>query len=451
MEPKNRRFLITCLILILVACLGVIVVGVLAAGYFSTHSTSDVLSTVSCFNFPDKSLAADKNTQMDQIEEQVIAIRGLKPKSDVNRGFLTTAELRQHVVDNFFKDYSAEDAQNDARELAALGLLNPDFDLIKFYTDLYSEQIAGLYDQETKEMYVIQDEQFGGPERMTYAHEYTHVLQDQNYDLENGLKLNEKACKEDSERCAAITALVEGDATTTESTWYKDDATKQDCQQITSFYSTLKSPIYDSAPEFMQQDFLFPYMQGKDFVQALIDRDGEVAVDDAFRDPPLSTEQILHPDKYPTEPPVTVNLPGLGSFLGNEWKEIDHGAMGEWYTYLIMAYGLNPVTRLDSDAAAKAAAGWGGDAYAVYFNAAQNQTVLVLQTTWDNQAEAQEFSKSFQDYCNQRFGQNTQKESNTWVGSQEASYFILQNSTSTWIVAPDEAIITTLKGALQLP
>jgi hypothetical protein len=144
-------------------------------------------------------------------------------------------------------------------------------------------------------------------------------------------------------------------------------------------------------------------------------------------------------------------LPDLGSYLGAGWKEIDHGTMGEWYTYLILAYGLDPATRLDSDTAAKAANGWGGDAYVVYYNAAQNQTVLVLQTTWDNQNEAQEFSKSFQDYSNQRFGQNAQKDSNTWIGNQETSYFTLQDVTSTWILASDESIVSTLKGALQLP
>ena len=71
--------------------------------------------------------------------------------------------------------------------MAAFGLINPDFDLQNLYIDLYSEQIAGFFDIEENEMVVVQGEGFGGVERFVYAHEYTHVLQDQNFDIENGL------------------------------------------------------------------------------------------------------------------------------------------------------------------------------------------------------------------------------------------------------------------------
>lgn len=451
MGNKNRRLVFTLLIIGLAACICIAGAGFLAAKYIYNQGPENLLSTVSCATFPVKPVIGDTNTQLDQIEEQIIAIRGLQPKNDVMRGFMNPVELRQHVTEDFFEDYTTEDARDDANVLSVLGLLEPDFNLVEFYTDLYSEQIAGFYDQETKEMYVIQDNQFGGPERMTYAHEYVHALQDQTYDLENGLNLNDESCEEDSERCAAISALIEGDASSTESTWYEANATRQDCQEVTAFYSTFQSPVYDSAPEFMKQDFLFPYLQGKDFVEALIEKGGRAAVDSAYTNLPVSTEQILHPEKYPADVPEVIDVPDLSAGLGDGWQEIDRGVMGEWYTYLILAYGIDPSIRLDSDDASKAAAGWGGDTYAAYFNPELNQTMLVMQTVWENQTEAQEFFKSLQDYNNRRFGQATQKEQYTWVAESQAGYQAIQDSTTTWIVAPDESVLSSARTILQLP
>jgi hypothetical protein len=116
--------------------------------------------------------------QMERIQEQVIRLRKLQPTGTVTRTLLTPAELRQHVINNFLDDYTPEDAQEDALVLAVFGLLEPNFDLRSFYIELYSEQIAGFYDHEDKQMYLVQGESFSGPERMTYAHEYVHVLQE---------------------------------------------------------------------------------------------------------------------------------------------------------------------------------------------------------------------------------------------------------------------------------
>jgi hypothetical protein len=112
-------------------------------------------------------------------------------------------------------------------------------------------------------MYVVSDEGFNGTERMTYAHEFTHVLQDQTYDLENGLKDNEAYCKNETEYCAAITALIEGDATLSEQYWFYKYSTDLDKSQVQEFQNSYTSPVYDSAPAYMKEDFLFPYQYGR--------------------------------------------------------------------------------------------------------------------------------------------------------------------------------------------
>ncbi len=244
-------------------------------------------------------LPAELASEMDEIQQQVSEIRGLQPDKPIIRALLTQDELQEKVENEFFKDYTAEDAQEDALILSTLGLLPKDFDLIGLYKQLYAEQIAGYYDSETKEMYVVQGDEFAGIERMTYAHEFTHILQDQAYDLENGLKINDDYCEIETEYCSAVTALVEGDATYTEQDWMLSNANSQDRQDIQNFYGTYSSPVFDSAPMYLQKDFLFPYQYGLEFVYSLTDRGGYDLVNQTYKNPPVTTEQILHPDKYP--------------------------------------------------------------------------------------------------------------------------------------------------------
>ncbi|PKO01647.1 MAG: hypothetical protein CVU43_11985 [Chloroflexi bacterium HGW-Chloroflexi-5] len=383
------------------------------------------------------------DAQMDLIQQEVSDIRGLELSAELNRAMMSSTELQDVVMNEFFIDYTPEMAQEDADVLSALGLLEPDFELLQFYIDLYSEQIAGYYDSTTKEMYVIGDAGFTGLERMTYAHEFTHVLQDQNYDLENGLKLNEDYCEMDSEYCAAVTALVEGDAVLTEQYWFLMNSTNQDKTDVSEFQATYQSPIFDSAPAYMRQDFLFPYQQGFSFVQSLYGKDKWKSVDAAYANPPVSTEQILHPEKYPNEKPVKVDLPDLTAVLGDGWTEIDRGVIGEWYTSLVLGSGIDSRFRLDSFAAAEAAAGWGGDAY-VYYADNSDTYVLAWQSIWDSIDDAEEFFASCKEYGMLRWGTPAVDTENevTW---QDVISMTLNGDQVLWIISNDSmAYVNTL-------
>jgi hypothetical protein len=313
---------------------------------------------------PTAVLEADVKRSMDQIQNAVVEIRGLQAHADVPRALLTPDQLRERVINDFLANYTPEDAQQDVVELTALGLIEPSFDFLDFYTELLSEQVAGFYDNDVKEMFIVQGESFAGPERLTFAHEYTHALQDQTYDIENGLRYNEDICQEDTERCAAIQALLEGDASSVEMQWFINYATQDDQQQVVDFYSSYSSPIYDSAPAFLKEDFIFPYTYGQAFVEKLMNDGGWEAVDAAYANVPVSTEQILHPEKYPDDKPVTVELPDLLAVLGDGWSELDSNVMGEWYTYLILAKAVDAAQVIET--AQTAADSW--EAAAVYTN-----------------------------------------------------------------------------------
>jgi hypothetical protein len=389
--------------------------------------------------------------EIQQIQQQVIEIRGLKPKvKELKDAFLTPQQLADNVKNDFFKDYTQEDAKADVRELSAFGLLPPQFDLYKLDVDLYSEQIAGYYDPDTKDMYVVQGKDFTGNEKMTYAHEYTHVLQDQNWDLRKGLKDNEEYCKTHTEYCAGVQALTEGDASLTDQYWFFSDASQQDQQDVQN--ASYASPVFDSSPAFMQKDLLFPYDQGSSFVQYLYDQGGWAAVDKAYTNPPSSTEMILHPEKYPTDKPVDVPLKDVTPVLGSGWKETTRNTMGEWYLNLILSTGIKESARLDETTAAEAAAGWGGDTYTVNWNESTGQLSVILRSRWDTSKDADEFWKALTQYGQTRWGSPTSSASDkfTWSGTPDGFiHFYREGGDIFWISAPDKATAEKMAGAQQ--
>ncbi len=401
--------------------------------------------------YPTSVLDNAMSAEINLIQSQVIQSRGLKPEFAVPVVLLSPEELRKNVVNDFFADYTDEKMADDVLELSIIGLLQPGFDLRGLYIDLLSEQVAGYYDNDVAEMFVVKGKGFDGPERLTYAHEFTHVLQDQNYDIKHGLNYNNDACDLDTERCAAIQSLIEGDATLSEFTWFQGFATQTDQQQIVDYYNSLSSPVYNTAPAFLKDDFVFPYNQGLSFVQHFFDQGGWEAVDALYKNPPVSTEQILHPELYPSDTPIKVDLPDLTTTLGDGWREVRRNQMGEWYTYLILAQAADEHARLDDGTAKAAAAGWGGDEYLVLHNDSTNQTAFVMKTVWDTSGDATEFANAMQIYGNARFGVSgtTQGGSTSWSYADGYSSLSLSADTTIWIVAPDATIAQTIFGAIQ--
>lgn len=403
---------------------------------------------------------AEIASQMDALEDQVIDLRGLARLRPVERTLMTPEELRQHVIENFFDENSPQETRDEVISWAAFGLVEPGFDLYELEIDLYSEQVAGFYDDEVKTMYVVREEGFRGPERMTYAHEFVHALQDQHFDFANVLGYTDEACEEDQERCAAIRAMLEGDATLSEEQWLFNYATENDILELQQFYSDYESPVYDNAPAFLKEDFISPYLSGQAFVRYLYDQGGWSAVDQAYQDPPLSTEQILHPERYPQDNPHPVSLPDLISELGEGWREVDRNTLGEWYTFLVLAYGHEPDARLEIEMAENASQGWGGDAYAVYYQEDSGSTVMVLRSIWDSAGEARQFAEAFQVFASARFGeaileqidQNNRAIASMHLGwDTSASYtgFRLDGEQTFWVLAPDAELAEAVMARTQ--
>ncbi len=329
------------------------------------------------------------DSEMEEVEETVADMRGLAAQEDVPRSLITPEELRQQVIDEFFADYTEEDAKDEAIVLSAFGFLPPDFDLYTLYIDLYSEQVAGYYDTEEEAFYVISSDTdvFNSYDALTYAHEYTHALQDQNFDLDGFMYYDDDAWWEiNGDAGTARLALIEGDATLLQLFYIGEMSSEQLTEMMTAL-ADLETPILNAAPEYIQQSLMFPYEGGVIFVQALYDEGGWEMVDAAYDDPPLSTEQILHPERYfDGDEPQSVELEDDLVILGDDYRQVwPAGTFGEFNLFLFLQQ------HMDGTDAGQAAEGWDGDLYAAYHNDDSGDTVIVMLTVWDDSGEAQEY------------------------------------------------------------
>lgn len=388
--------------------------------------------------------AGDPNAEMDSIEKQVMDLRGWTAVKSVKRQFMTPDELRDYEIEDFAKDYSREEAAADTRVLAAFGLLDPDFKLYDFYIDLYSENILGFYDKDAGQLYIISESgQLGAVERSTFSHEYEHALQDQLYGLE-ALGWNDAAIEQDGQKFAALQALVEGDAILLESQWQARYFTQPDWDQYNANAYADPDSAFFRAPAYLQKDFYFPYVQGTDFVNNLYQRGGWTEVEAAFKTPPVSTEMILHPDKYEAnESPQEVSSPVFADSLGDGWREIDSNVMSEWYVSLILEQ------QIEEKEAVAAAAGWGGDHYAVAYNEKTDQTAAAWRLVWDTTGDAEEFVDAFKTYGDKRFnGEAVVGDGSLcWLEGSTCLYFTPK--AALWLYAPDKETLQKVRAVVE--
>ncbi len=390
-------------------------------------------------------ISPKNNATMDAIEQDVQQIRGLTATRSVTRTLLTIDDLRQHVIDMQQKNYMQADAQRDAFTLAALDLLKPNFDLYNFIVDLYSEQIAGFYEPDSKQLYVIAEPgDLSVLEKITFAHEFDHALQDQHFDLAKLGFTNDKTQKvTDADRQLAYTALVEGDATLLMQQWSQQKLSALDLLGATT--GTPDTPIFNNAPTIFREELLFPYFTGLNFVTDQYSKGGWPALDQAFVNPPDSTEQILHPERYPNNQPITVTLPPFTSTLPAGWHEVDENTLGE---FILREYLAQYVTRtIDIDLAAE---GWGGDRYAVYASSDNKQFVLVIESIWDSAKDADEFAQVYKTYASNRFEAPVTRSDSAgewWIGSDVLNFSHTDDRTRI-IVGPNESIVEAVIQAM---
>ena len=328
---------------------------------------------------------------LDEVLRETSEIRGLSVLRPVKSGAQSRAEIERMLLRRLEEDQRAEQAR--AGELAAkkFGLLPEDFRLRPFLVALLTEQILGYYDPRTQHFYLADWIEVDG-QRPVMAHELTHALQDQHFDL----RRFEKWPDGDADAELAAHALVEGDASLAMMLYVMRDF-KRAAGMLRS--ASASSPQLERAPRAIRESLAFPYDKGLEWATQVYRRGGWAAVSAAYKELPRSTEQILHVEKYlAREAPVIVGLADISSLLGPGWRRLDSDVSGEWGYYLVLDQFLK-----DDKRSRAAAAGWGGDRYALYEHARTGATVLVHLSIWDTEQDAEEFFDAYVERTGRRY------------------------------------------------
>ncbi|MFQ5601191.1 MAG: hypothetical protein ACE5G2_11650, partial [Candidatus Krumholzibacteriia bacterium] len=330
----------------------------------------------------------------DSLLLQVSATRGLKPLLDVPVKVADRDAIRQRL-DEITAEGSVETRlRHDERIMKHLGLIPADRDLLELYKELLEEQIAGFYDIDRREL-VLADWVPAGLQAIVATHELTHALQDQHFSL----RVRKKLGFEDPDAEAAWYALLEGDA----SSVMAELALQPLGRSFTVVADSMAVGVDDTvsltagtgvaterfleAPDALRGAMSFPYVHGLRFVAEVYAAGGWQRVDDAYIHPPVSTEQILHPERYlgVQDRPVRVELPDLRGLLRGSYVPVATTPMGEYDLYLYLKQYVDP------EIARISAAGWSGCATALYGDSPGDPDVFVLSSVWDSEDDALEF------------------------------------------------------------
>ena len=328
-------------------------------------------------------------------------IRGAKFKRPVPVEIVDDRAARQHFKSRLQEHWPEAVRRAEETVDAHLGLIPPKTDLEEEVYDVLEEQAGGYYDPDRDTFFVLGDmPRAAAP--IIVAHELTHALDDQRYGIDRLLL----AAEGDDDRAGALEALIEGSGTVVMTVFIHRQivAGRLDPKALLAFQETEvgKAERLKASPLFVQRTLIAPYILGMAFLlrgELIRIQTGGITpsdIDRAFSDPPRSTEQILHPEKYwdpaRRDLPRAVALPDLSADLAPGWARAGEGNFGE--LTLALLTGLDPGDPTSPDRALErwtnaAASGWGGDRWNLYRNG--DRAITVLATCWDTTNDAREF------------------------------------------------------------
>jgi len=338
----------------------------------------------------------------DEVLHNMSEITGLSLVSPLKKTLRSREEIRAYVIRQMDEDKDAAQRYADAKSAEAFGLLPKNFDLDSFMVELLTEQIAGLYDPKAHEFYIADwiplDDQ-----RMVMAHELTHALEDQHFQIETWLK----AARPNDDAELAREAFLEGSAMAA-MVDYLLQGTGKSVNDMPEFDPSLltgdigDSPSMKKAPPFIKDALVFPYFAGMKFTAAALKPVGWNALGKVFKNPPVSTQQIMHPSLYKSgHVPEKVTLPDIQTRLGKDWKKLDDNLMGE--------FGWKEVLKqyLGEERAGPLAAAWDGDRYLVYEQQSSKRLLLVAHLHLVSGEQANRFFGQYSELLEKKHEQRT--------------------------------------------
>jgi hypothetical protein len=330
---------------------------------------------------------------IEQVAARVSSLRGIPCPTPLKSGYLDSALLKTLVERSFEKSLPPAKRLGLEQFLKSLEVVPADLDLMAMIQSLLDEQVGGLYDPESKRLFVREGFDIEGSAlaRAILAHEICHALQDRAHDLR---KMGIESSDND-DLALAISTVAEGDAMQLMGEYVASHEIGGILRDLPQAFLMDQSAL-NRTPHFFRQQLLFPYVQGQVLVQLALSRGAEGRTR-LFTDPPVSTEQVLHPDKYFDKPEAPVSLVLLaGGEKSAEalrpavpappagFERLTVNTLGEFGVRTLFE------DRLGAGVASEAAAGWGGDAYAIH-ERDQKAWWFCWETAWDTGRDAEEF------------------------------------------------------------
>jgi hypothetical protein len=333
-----------------------------------------------------KTDAADFAAAADEVLAQMSEITGLALRSPLKKSLRSRAQIRAHIIQEMKDDKDAAERYAGAKSAEAFGLLPKGFDLDSFMIDLLTEQIAGLYDPKAHEFYVADwipiDDQ-----RMVMAHELTHALEDQHFQIEGWAK----AARPNDDSELARESVLEGSAMVAMVEYLLQGSGRslQDLPDIDPAMligDMADTPLLKKAPPFLKDALIFPYLDGLTFSAAVLKPRGWEALAGIFSKPPISTQQIMHPALYTSgKAPAPISLPSMEKALGADWAKLEENVLGEFGWKEVLKQFLGE-TRGKTSAAA-----WDGDRYAVYEQKTSKRLLLISRERLAGKEQSERF------------------------------------------------------------
>jgi hypothetical protein len=374
--------------------------------------------------------------EIDSILQDLKEITGFKIRHRVPAEMISRDKVKEFLQKRMKEVATPEEQRIEELTLKKFGLVPTDFDLAKNTVDLLTEQAAAFYDFNRKKLYIT-DWTPSATREPALVHELGHALADQNFDLDKFIKQGRKS----DDGSLARLAVMEGQAS-----WLMAEfLARKAGQSLASSPALLEMmaraletgagqfPVFESEPLYLRETLIFPYTKGLLFQNAVYKRDGEESFAEVFRRPPVSTQQILHPDTYfsrlaPTQPA----LPPLPDKHG--YKRIADGTVGELdHAILLQQYG-------GREEAQALSPHWRGGAYALLERRSPARVVLQYACEWDDAAAARRYFKFYRHALEKKWKrlEISQESDTTLAGLGDDGYFLVQLAGN---------VVTSLEGA----
>jgi hypothetical protein len=288
--------------------------------------------------------------EIDSILRQLSDITGFRVRRRLAFQLITREQVNAYVKDQIRRSVKPKDIYAEELSLKKLGFVPAEFDLRQTTIDLLTEQAAAFYDFHQKKLF-ISDWAASSMREEALVHELAHALADQNFNIEKYLNKDPA----DAEESLARQTVVEGQASwlTVEYSARRAGKTLMDPAIASQYFRNRpdaddpKFPVFSQAPLYLRATMLFPYVEGEAFQQAVVAREGQSAFIRVFRKPPVSTSQVLHPERYfagtkPGLPELPKPGPGMKPAVEGVFGEEDVEVLLRQYTTAAIAHGLAP-------------------------------------------------------------------------------------------------------------